>query len=57
MIRNTQELKDKVTYENQNIEYYIKRSNRIKTSELIIDSDKIEVRTPLNSQWILQDLG
>jgi predicted metal-dependent hydrolase len=48
MIRNTQELKDKVTYENQNIEYYIKRSKRIKTSELIIDSDNIEVRTPLN---------
>ena len=48
MIRNNQELKDRVTYGTDNIEYYIKRSNRIKTSELIIDSDKIEVRTPLN---------
>ena len=48
MNRNNQELKDRITYGTTNIEYYIKRSNRIKTSELIIDSNKIEVRTPLN---------
>jgi hypothetical protein len=46
MIRNNQELKDRVQYGATNIDYYIKKSKRIKTSELIVDSDKIEVRTP-----------
>ena len=48
MIRNNQELKDRVQYGTTNIDYYIKKSKRIKTSELIVDSDKIEVRTPLS---------
>ncbi|MPZ07030.1 MAG: DUF45 domain-containing protein [Nitrososphaeraceae archaeon] len=48
MIHNNQESKDRVRYRTTNIDYYIKKSKRIKTSELIVDSDRIEVRTPLN---------
>jgi predicted metal-dependent hydrolase len=48
MIHNNQESKDRVKYGTTNIDYYIKKSKRIKTSELIVDSDKIEVRTPLS---------
>jgi predicted metal-dependent hydrolase len=48
MIYNNQELKDRVRYGTKNIDYYIKKSKRIKTSELIVDFDKIEVRTPSN---------
>jgi predicted metal-dependent hydrolase len=42
------ELKDRIRYGSTNLEYHIKRSKRIKTSELIVDSDRIEIRTPLN---------
>jgi predicted metal-dependent hydrolase len=48
MIQRTKELKDHIQYGSSDIDYYIKRSKRIKTSELIVDSDRIEVRTPLN---------
>lgn len=48
MIHNIQESRDRVRYGSRDIEYYIKKSKRIRTSELIVDSDKIEVRTPLN---------
>jgi predicted metal-dependent hydrolase len=48
MIHSNQESKDRVRYGTTNIDYYIKRSRRIKTSELIVDSNRIEVRTPLN---------
>lgn len=48
MIRNNQESKDRLQHGTENIDYYIKRSKRIKTSELIVDSNRIEVRTPLN---------
>ena len=62
MIRNNQELKDRVQYETTNIDYYIKKSKRIKTSELIVDSDKIEVRIPLSksiedTRDIVRDAG
>ena len=45
---NSREFKDRIRYGSTNLEYHIKRSKRIKTSELIVDSDRIEVRTPLN---------
>jgi predicted metal-dependent hydrolase len=45
---NSTEFKDQIRYRSTNLEYHIKRSKRIKTSELIVDSDRIEVRTPLN---------
>lgn len=48
MIQQSDESKDRIQYGSANIDYYIKRSKRIKTSELIVDSDRIEIRTPLN---------
>jgi predicted metal-dependent hydrolase len=49
MINNSsKEIKDRIRYGSINLEYHSKRSKRIKTSELIVDSDRIEVRTPLN---------
>ena len=48
MIYKSEELKDRIQYGSTNLEYYIKRSKRVKTSELIVDSDRIEIRTPLN---------
>lgn len=48
MIQRSAESKDRIQYGSTNIEYYIKRSKRIKTSELIVDPDRIEIRTPLN---------
>lgn len=67
MTYKSEELKDRIQYGSTNLEYYIKRSKRIKTSELIIDSERIEIRTPLNKtlkdtrrivrnkvQWILR---
>lgn len=67
MIYRSEESKDRIRYGSTNLEYYIKRSKRIKTSELIVDSDRIEIRTPLNktledtrdivrnkAQWILR---
>ena len=44
----SREFKDRIRYGSTNLEYHIKRSKRIKTSELIVDSDRIEIRTPLN---------
>ena len=48
MIQRTEESKDRIQCGSASIDYYIKRSKRIKTSELIVDSDRIEIRTPLN---------
>lgn len=48
MIQQKQESKDRIRHGSTDIDYYIKRSKRIKTSELIVDSDRIEIRTPLN---------
>jgi len=49
MIDNSsKEFKDRIQFGSTNLEYHIKRSKRIKTSELIVDSDRIEIRTPLN---------
>ncbi len=54
MIDNSsKEFKDRIQYGSTNLEYHIKRSKRIKTSELIVDSNRIEIRTPLNKS--LQD--
>jgi predicted metal-dependent hydrolase len=51
--KSSNEFKDRVRYGSTDLEYHIKRSSRIKTSELIVDSDRIEIRTPLNKS--LQD--
>ena len=40
--------KDKLKYGTTTISYYIIKSERIKTSEIIVDADKVIVRTPLN---------
>jgi predicted metal-dependent hydrolase len=48
MIYRSEESRDRIRYGSTNLEYYIKRSKRIKTSKLIVDSDRIEIRTPLN---------
>jgi|SRR5215207_1729466 len=40
--------KDKVKYGTTTIPYYIIRSRRIKSSELIVDADTIIVRAPYN---------
>ena len=40
--------KDKVKYGTTTIPYYIIKTRRIKTSELIVDADTITVRTPYN---------
>lgn len=53
MIQQKEEFEDRIQYGSTNLEYHIKRSKRIKTSELIVDSDRIEIRTPLNKS--LQD--
>jgi predicted metal-dependent hydrolase len=44
----SREFKDRIRYGSTDLEYHIKRSKRIKTSELIVDSDRIEIRTPLD---------
>jgi predicted metal-dependent hydrolase len=59
--------KDEVKYGTATIPYYIIKTRRIKTSELIVDADTITVRTPYNkdkteiqrlvldkASWILQ---
>jgi predicted metal-dependent hydrolase len=48
MSQRSIESKDRIRYGSANLDYFIKRSKRIKTSELIVDSDRIEIRTPLN---------
>jgi predicted metal-dependent hydrolase len=53
MIQQKEEFKDRIQYGSTDLEYYITRSKRIKTSELIVDSDRIEIRTPMNKS--LQD--
>jgi predicted metal-dependent hydrolase len=45
---SSKEFKDRIQYRSTDLEYYIKRSKRIKTSELIVDSNRIEIRTPIN---------
>src|SRR5215218_8112169 len=40
--------KDEVKYGTATIPYYIIKTRRIKTSELIVDADTITVRTPYN---------
>jgi predicted metal-dependent hydrolase len=44
MIQN----KAKIQYGTTTIPYHIIKSKRIKTSEIIVDSDRITIRTPLN---------
>jgi predicted metal-dependent hydrolase len=53
MTQQREEFKDRIRYGSIDLEYHIKKSKRIKTSELIVDSDRIEIRTPLNKS--LQD--
>jgi predicted metal-dependent hydrolase len=48
MIQQSEQSKDRIQYGSANIDYYIKRSKRIKMSELIVGSDRIEIRIPLN---------
>jgi predicted metal-dependent hydrolase len=40
--------KAKIQYGTTTIPYHIIKSKRIKTSEIIVDSDKVTIRTPLN---------
>ena len=40
--------KGKIQYGTITIPYYIIKSKRVKTSEIIVDSDKVTIRTPLN---------
>jgi hypothetical protein len=40
--------KGKVQYGTVTIPYHIIKSKRIKTSEIIVDHDKVTIRTPLN---------
>jgi predicted metal-dependent hydrolase len=40
--------KAKIQYGTITIPYYIIKSKRVKTSEIIVDSDKVTIRTPLN---------
>lgn len=40
------ETRDSIQRGSANIEYYVIRTGRIKTSEVIVDSDPIEVRIP-----------
>ena len=40
--------KDKVKYGTRTIPYYIVKSKRVKTSEIIVDADKVTIRTPIN---------
>jgi predicted metal-dependent hydrolase len=40
--------KGKIQYGTTTILYHIIKSKRIKTSEIIVDSDKVTIRTPLN---------
>jgi predicted metal-dependent hydrolase len=40
--------KGKLQYGTATISYYIIKSKRVKTSEIIVDSDKVTIRTPLN---------
>lgn len=41
------EIRDSIQHGSASIEYYVIRTGRIKTSEVIVDSDRIEVRTPI----------
>jgi predicted metal-dependent hydrolase len=43
-----QKKKDKVKYGATTIPYYIIKSKRIKTSEIIVDANNITIRTPIN---------
>ena len=40
--------KGKIQYGTTTIPYHIIKSKRIKTSEIIVDSDEVTIRTPLN---------
>jgi predicted metal-dependent hydrolase len=40
--------KDQIQYGTTTIPYHVVKSKRIKTSEIIVDSDKVTIRTPLN---------
>lgn len=40
--------KDKVNYGTRTIPYYIVKSKRVKTSEIIVDADRVTIRTPIN---------
>jgi predicted metal-dependent hydrolase len=43
--------KGKIQYGTITIPYYIIKSKRIKTSEIIVDSNKVTVRTPLDKNF------
>jgi hypothetical protein len=43
-----EEGEDKIQYGTVTIPYDIIRTKRIKTSEIIVDADKVTVRTPLD---------
>jgi predicted metal-dependent hydrolase len=40
--------KDKVKYGTRIIPYYIVKSKRVKTSEIIVDANRVTIRTPIN---------
>jgi predicted metal-dependent hydrolase len=40
--------KEQIQYGTRTIPYYIIKSNHIKTSEIIVDADKVTIRTPLD---------
>src|SRR5690348_4778966 len=40
--------KAKIQYGTISIPYHIIKSKRVKTSEIIVDADKVTIRTPLN---------
>jgi predicted metal-dependent hydrolase len=41
---------DQIQYGRRTISYYIIKSKRVKTSEIIVDADKVTIRTPLNKE-------
>jgi predicted metal-dependent hydrolase len=41
-------MKSKIQYGTISIPYHIIKSKRVKTSEIIVDADKVTIRTPLN---------
>lgn len=43
-----QKKKDKVKYGTTTIPYYVIKSRRVKTSEIIVDANNITIRTPIN---------
>jgi predicted metal-dependent hydrolase len=49
--------KREIQYGTTTIPYHIIKSKRIKTSEIIVESDKVTIRTPLNkSQYDIEGI-